>query len=58
MEKILQNPNKFQEMGIATGDKDLDSGEAVSLKTKFCHFMQFGSTDNLLSETMEIGERL
>ena len=33
-------------------------GEAVSLKAKFCHFMRFGSNGTLLTETMEIGERL
>ena len=38
--------------------KDWGSGEAVSLKTKFCHFMRFGSNEDLISETMEIGERL
>ena len=37
--------------------KNLDSGEAVSLKMKFCHFMRFRPTDDLISETMEIGER-
>ena len=38
--------------------KEWDSGETVNLKTKFCHFMPFGPNDELLSETMEIGERL
>jgi hypothetical protein len=38
--------------------KDWDSGEAVSLKAKFCHFMRFGDNGTLLTETMEIGERL
>jgi len=36
---------------------ECDSGEAVSFKTKFCNFMRFGSNEDLLSETMEIGER-
>ena len=35
--------------------KDWDSGEAVSLKTKFCHFMRFGSNEDFISEKMEIG---
>ena len=35
-----------------------DSGESVSLKTKFSHFVRFGSNEELLSETIEIGERL
>ena len=35
--------------------KDRDSGEAVNLKTKFCHFMRFR---DLIPETMDIGERL
>ena len=30
----------------------------TNLKTKFCQFMHFGPNDELLSETMEIGERL
>jgi len=38
--------------------KDWNNGEAVSLKTKFCHFMRFGSNLSLLTETMEIGECL
>ena len=38
--------------------KDWDNGEAVRLKTKFCHFLRFGSNLSLLTETMEIGERL
>ena len=38
--------------------KDSDSGEAVSLKAKFCHFMRFNSNGTLLTETMEIGQRL
>ena len=38
--------------------KEWGSGETVNLKTKFCQFMRFGPNDELLSETMEIGERL
>ena len=38
--------------------RDWGSGEAVSLKTKFCHFMRFGSNEDLISEKMEIGEHL
>ena len=38
--------------------KEWGSGETVNLKTKFCYFMRFGPNDELLSEPMEIGERL
>jgi len=38
--------------------QEWSSGETVNLKTKFCQFMRFGPNDELLSETMEIGERL
>ena len=38
--------------------KDWDNGGAVSLKVKFGHCMRFGSNGTLLTEAMEIGERL
>jgi hypothetical protein len=38
--------------------KDWNNGEAVSLKEKFGHCMRFGSNGTLLTEAMEIGERL
>ena len=43
---------------ILKAPKGWDSVEAVSLKTKFCHFMRFGSNEDFITETMEIGKHL